>query len=269
MIEKEAYLHINDYSFFTKFISPTQNILPQATLVFLHEGLGSIAHWKDFPQQLCKATGYGGFLYDRSGYGKSDLLTNPRPLDYLEREALNILPAILEQNRISNPILIGHSDGGTIALLFAAKFPEMVRGVITEAAHVFVEEITLQGIKDSLKAFSEDKELKAKLVKYQGKHAYQIISDWKNIWLSSEFRDWNIEKNLSNITCPVFVMQGENDDYGSPAQVDAIANQVSGFSQKLIISDCGHRPHHQAREIVLQEMTQFIKRIINEKGEVV
>lgn len=263
MGEEESYLLVNNFRLHATLIAPSKKYYTKATLVFLHEGLGSISHWKDFPQQLCDATNCRGFLYDRSGYGKSDVLQKPRPLDYLEREALNVLPEVLNQCRISNPILIGHSDGGTIALLFAAKFPEKVKGVITEAAHAFVEEITLRGIKESLKAFKEDQELKDKLIKYQGAHAEQILSDWRNIWLSPQFRNWNIEKHLASISCPVLVIQGENDDYGSVKQVEAIANQVSGISQKLIIPECGHRPHRQAREVVLGEMTQFINRILD------
>lgn len=258
---REFYFQIDNYRLCGKFVSPAKKVSTSTTLVFLHEGLGSIAHWKDFPQQLCNGTGCCAFIYDRSGYGKSELLKKPRPKNYLEIEALEILPQVLEVNHTSNPILIGHSDGGTIAILFAATFPGMVRGIITEAAHVFVEDITLNGIKESLKVFEEDQELKEKLVKYQGKHADQIISDWKNIWLSPEFRDWNIEEYLPRITCPALVIQGEDDDYGSTAQVDAIVSQVSGSAQKLIIPGCGHRPHHQARKFVLKEMTKFVKNI--------
>jgi pimeloyl-ACP methyl ester carboxylesterase len=260
---REFYFQVNDYRLCGKFISPAPKESNSITLVFLHEGLGSIAHWKDFPQQLCNATGCRGFAYDRTGYGKSELLKAPRPKNYLEIEALEILPKVLKANDISDPILIGHSDGGTIAILFSAEYPEMVSGIITEAAHVFVEEITLNGIKESLRVFKEDDELKEKLVKFQGRHADQIISDWRRIWLSAEFRDWNIEKYLPHITCPALVIQGEDDDYGSNAQVDAIVNQVSGSAQKLIIPDCGHRPHHQAREIVLKEMKRFIKNILD------
>ena len=261
MVEREFDFQINNYRLHAKSITPSKNFTSRSTLVFLHEGLGSISHWKDFPKKLCNKTGCGGFLYDRSGYGKSEPLKESRPFDYLHIEALKVLPLVLDQCQISDPILIGHSDGGTIALLFASEFSEIVKGVITEAAHVFVEEITLKGIKDSLKAFEEDQELKNKFIKYQGAHAGQILSDWKNIWLSPKFRDWNIEKYLSDISCPVLVIQGEDDDYGSVKQVEAIASQVSGFSQKLIIPNCGHRPHHQAREIVLREMTQFIKNV--------
>jgi pimeloyl-ACP methyl ester carboxylesterase len=263
MVEREFDFQVNNCRLHAKSITPSKNFASRSTLVFLHEGLGSVSHWKDFPKRLCNKIGCSGFLYDRSGYGKSEALRESRPLDYLHNEALNVLPQVLNQCKISDPILIGHSDGGTIALLFASEFSEVVKGVITEAAHVFIEEITLRGIKKSLNAFKEDQELKNKLIKYQGAHAEQILSDWKNIWLSPEFRHWNIEEYLIDITSPVLVIQGEDDDYGSIKQVEAIVGQVSGFSQKLIIPNCGHRPHHQAREIVLREMTRFIKNIVS------
>lgn len=265
MIEKEFDLFVRGNRIHAKRIGPFRSQStdpPSTTLVFLHEGLGSIAHWKDFPKKVCEQTGCPCLIYDRFGYGKSDPIQNPRPLDYLRKEAIDVLPAVLKQVGITDPILIGHSDGGTIVLLYASAFAEAVRGVITEAAHVFVEEITLKGIEKSLRIFEEDKELKSKLAKYQGQHMELILSDWKNIWLNPQFRDWNIEKQLSQIGCPVLVIQGEDDEYGSVAQVEAIASQVSGPSQRLIIPQCGHRPHHQKREIVLREMTGFIKSIL-------
>lgn len=264
MIEKEFDLYIHGSRIHAKSIQPVNSGLTGSaiTLVLLHEGLGSIAHWKHFPQKICRNTGCECLIYDRSGYGKSEPLKSSRPLNYLHREAVDILPAVLDQAKVANPILIGHSDGGTIALLYAAAFPEKVRGVITEAAHVFVEEITLRGIEASLKVFEEDEKLKSRLAEYQGGHTDSILSDWKNIWLNPKFRDWNIEEMLPQIKCPVLVIQGEEDEYGSVAQVEAIANQVSGPSKKLVIPGCGHRPHHQAEEVVLREMSGFITDIL-------
>jgi pimeloyl-ACP methyl ester carboxylesterase len=262
MTEQELELFVNDYRIFAKLISPTANTISLTTLVFLHEGLGSIGHWKDFPAELCEKVGCRGFLYDRIGYGKSDAPRQPRGMDYLHKEAEAMLPEVLAKAELEDVILIGHSDGGTIALLYASKYPQKVKGVITEAAHVFVEDITLKGIEESLAVFREDQELKDKFVKYQGEHGEQILHDWRNIWLSYDFRNWNIENILPDIRCPILVIQGEDDDYGSVAQVEAIASQVSGPSEKLLIPDCGHRPHHQAREVVLREMNRFIKKYL-------
>lgn len=263
MVEKELYLTVKGQRLFAKHLRLSGRSPSGTSLVFLHEGLGSIAHWKDFPRQLCEATGCNGFLYDRIGYGKSEPVRQPRALDYLQREALTMLPEVLLQAGLNDVILIGHSDGGTIALLFAASYPKQVKAVITEAAHVFVEEISLRGIEQSLEVFEADEELMEKFVKYHGDHAEQILNDWKNIWLSKEFRSWNIESCLPEIKCPVLVIQGEDDEYGTVAQVDAIADQVSGAADKLLIPNCGHRPHHQAREIVLPEMARFIKNMID------
>lgn len=262
-IQETKFICINNCKLYTKTIKSSVEASNSTTLVFLHEGLGSVAHWRDFPEQLCRQTGYNGFLYDRAGYGKSDPLKKPRSFQYLYEEAISTLRQVLEQCNIQQPILIGHSDGGTIALLHAGHYPQSIKGVITEAAHVFVEEITLQGIKKSLDVFKKDQDLMGKFMKYQNKHAEMILSDWKNIWLSPEYKNWNIESYLPGIMCPVLVIQGEDDEYGTVAQVEAIASQVSGPSQILLIPECGHRPHHQARELVLSEMRLFIAGILD------
>lgn len=229
------------------------------TLVFLHEALGCIELWRDFPQALATATGCDALLYDRRGSGKSDPLTEKRAQDYLHQEAFITLPEVLEKTGVKNPILIGHSDGGTIALLYAAKFPENVRGVITETAHVFVEDVTLRGIRKVLKTYQTG-DLKQRLEKYHGENTEAIFRAWHETWLNPNFRSWNVEKFLPHITCPVLVIQGAEDEYGTPAQVDAITSQVSGLAKPLLIPHCGHTPHREARDITLREMTKFIKR---------
>ncbi len=229
------------------------------TLVFLHEGLGCIEIWRNFPETLCESVGCTGLVYDRKGYGDSEMFEGPWPVDYLEIESSRYLPALLKECDIDNVVLIGHSDGGTIALITAASHSNLVRGIITEAAHIFVEQITIEGIRSKVKAF-ETTSLKEKFVRYHKEHTETIFYRWANRWLSPEFSNWNIEKDLSKITCPVLVLQGEDDAYGTPAQVKGIAGQVSGPVCVKLIPDCGHTPHFQAKDTVLSEMTRFIRK---------
>lgn len=232
------------------------------TLVFLHEGLGCIALWRDVPETLCTAIGWPGLVYERRGYGGSETLDGPWPADYLEKESSIYLPAILAACNISDAILIGHSDGGTIALIAAADHGNSIRGIITEAAHIFVEDITLAGIRNAVATF-ETTDLKKKLWRYHKENTETVFYRWANRWLSPEFRSWNIEPYLPKITCPVLVLQGEDDEYGSAAQVEGIVNQVSGPVLAKLIPHCGHVPHFQARDAVLTEILGFINTLVD------
>lgn len=234
----------------------------QPTLIFLHEGLGSIAQWKEFPLLLGKATGLPVLIYDRWGHGRSEGLTGPRHVQYLHDEALKTLPEILDYFDITDTILIGHSDGGSIALLFAAEHPDRVSGVITEAAHVFVEEITVEGIRQAVHIF-ETSDFSERLRAYHGENTESLFYGWANVWLSREFRNWNIERYLSKVTCPVLAIQGSDDEYGTPAQVESIVRNVKGAARGLLIPECGHTPHHQARDRTLATMKEFILELIN------
>jgi len=229
-----------------------------ATLVFLHEGLGSIGQWRDFPRLLAAATGLGALVYDRYGFGGSDPLQEERDGMYLQREAHETLPQVLESCGIDRPVLIGHSDGGTIALLFAARFPDLPRGVITEAAHVFIEEVTLAGIRGAVAAF-ESGGLRGKLARYHGERTESMFRGWSDTWLAPEFREWSMEDRLAEIRSPVLAIQGADDEYGTAAQLHAIAGGVSGRSDFRLIPGCGHIPHQQAQEQVLREMTRFVE----------
>jgi pimeloyl-ACP methyl ester carboxylesterase len=228
-----------------------------ATLVFLHEGLGSITQWKHFPQALVRATGLPALVYDRCGYGRSE--SRPRPLDpsYLEVEAWERLPQVLAECGVEAPLLVGHSDGATIALLYAARFPTVPLGLVSEAAHVLVEPISLQGIWRALRAF-ETTNLRDRLSTHHGAKVDDVFHGWSDVWLSPAFRDWSMVPLLPGITCPVLAIQGERDEYGTPAQVRAITEGVSGPASDLLIPDCGHAPHFQAGERVLAAMTRFI-----------
>jgi pimeloyl-ACP methyl ester carboxylesterase len=233
----------------------------QPTLIFLHEGLGCIELWRDFPEVLCASTGCRGLVYERKGYGGSDILPDSWQEDYLIEESSVDLPELLKTCNIDDVILIGHSDGGTIALIMTALNGDMVRGVITEAAHIFVEDITLAGINKAVEAY-EKHNLKNKLVRYHKENTEMVFRRWADRWLSPEYRNWNVEEYLPGITCPVLAIQGEDDEYGTPAQVEGITRLVSGPVDTNLIPDCGHIPHFQARDIVLAEMTRFIKSLL-------
>ncbi|MFB3925305.1 MAG: alpha/beta fold hydrolase [Syntrophales bacterium] len=248
-----------DHRLFAESIEPVSrnSARDRTTLVFLHEGLGSIAQWRDFPAAVCAATGLPAFVYERLGHGRSDPLTGPRQLRYMHDEALIVLKEVLERNIEGDVVLIGHSDGGSIALIFASAYPARIRGVITEAAHVFVEKITVEGIRRAVDAF-EKSGLREALARYHGDNTDLMFRGWADIWLSPEFFQWNIESYLPGITCPLLAIQGMNDEYGSPAQVEAIIRGVKGRAESLLIPQCGHVPHFQARSRVLSETTRFI-----------
>lgn len=229
-------------------------------LVFLHEGLGSITQWKDFPQRLAERLGTAALVYDRHGYGRSSRLTAPRHPGYLHHEAWTVLPQLLSSLALRHRlVLIGHSDGGSIALLHASLFPDRVAAVLTEAAHVFVEDVTLQGIRTALADFAAGR-LRPLLERHHGENVDTMFHSWADAWLSAEFRSWNIEEHLPRIHAPLLVAQGEQDQYGTLAQVETIAAKVSGPAEKLVLPDCGHIPHHEATERVLDEMASFIRR---------
>ncbi len=232
---------------------------PEPTLVFLHEGLGCIELWKGFPERLCGALGMRGLVYDRVGYGGSDPLTGPRTPRYLHEQAEEVLPEVLDACGIERPILFGHSDGGTIALLFAAAFPETPRALIVEAAHVFVEERSLEGIRAAVRAFREG-DLRRRLQRYHGAKTDAIFAAWADVWLSPEFRDWNIEAELERIVTPMLLLQGLEDEYGTPAQVEAIARGVRGATECHLLPDCAHIPHLQAQERVIALTRGFLRR---------
>jgi pimeloyl-ACP methyl ester carboxylesterase len=226
-------------------------------VVFLHEGLGSIPQWKGFPEAVCRATGRRGLVYERWGFGGSERLVLPRPRDYLNIEAETVLPEVLDVCGIARPILIGHSDGASIALLFAAAFPERAAGCVSMAAHAFVEDITLAGIRGVVARW-ESGDIRGYLERYHGDNTDTAFLGWAETWLRPDFRDWAMVDCLPRVTCPVLVMQGEDDEYGSAAQVEAIAAGVSGRAEAVLLPGCGHSPHLQARETVLSRITAFL-----------
>ena len=227
-------------------------------LIFLHEGLGTIGAWGDIPDALCHATGCAGVIYERPGYGASDPRTLPWPDDVLKQEAEIVLPALLDALGIDRPVLIGHSDGGTIALLYAAAFPERVRAVITLAAHVVLDELTFAGVSALERSWREG-DLRSELERLHGPGADTLFRAWSGLWLNPARRAWSIMDRLPRITCPMVAIQGTDDEYGLPAQLDAIVDGVAGPAERVLIPNCAHDPHHQARAVVLERVVGFVR----------
>lgn len=228
------------------------------TLVFLHEGLGSIRQWRDFPAQVAKAAGCRALLYDRYGYGRSDVLREPRVgAEFMHDGALNELPELLENLNVRDPVLIGHSDGASIALIHAGTYE--VRGVVVMAPHVFIEDICIDSIAKTAGAF-ETTDLPARLGKYH-RDPRKTFHLWADAWLDPAFRDWNIEEYLPRIQCPVLAIQGEGDEYGTLAQLDAIRQRAGGRCELLKLPDCGHSPHKDQPERVLRAVVDFVKEL--------
>lgn len=247
-------VNIKGQDLFVSYNDPYSN---RPTLVFLHDSLGCVALWRDFPAKLGELTQCNVLVYDRLGYGKSAPMPDaPRSITYMEPEA-DILHELLSTLQIEDPILFGHSDGGTIALLTAAKYPNKIKAVISEAAHIYVEEITLKGIREAMDAY-QTTDLKKRLEKYHGRNTDILFRAWAQTWTREDFRDWSIEGLLQGITCPVLAIQGLDDEFGSLKQVEGILSNVSGITEKQLIADCAHTPHKEAAEKTLIIATAFI-----------
>lgn len=251
--------HRLEYAWFR----PDSSAPDAPVLVLLHEGLGSLALWKQFPGLLAQATRCPVLAYSRYGYGKSDRLAAPRTVDYMHREAREVLPGVLAQLGIENPILVGHSDGASIALIHAGTARWPVRGVVAMAPHVFVEDITVASIAEAKVAF-ESTDLPQKLGRYHD-DVESTFRGWNDIWLHPDFRNWNVENFLAGIRCPVLLIQGEDDQYGTAAQVEAIARQVSGPVETRVLPECAHSPHVDQKQATLGAIQNFVA-CISETG---
>lgn len=231
-------------------------------IIFLHEGLGSVAQWKDFPEKVCAKTNAYGMVYDRAGYGKSPGNLTNRQADYLHLAADELDQIITHIAPKGYDIfLYGHSDGGSIALIYVANHPSKIKAVITEAAHVFVEKITTKGVKEARTHFKVGKF--ERLKKYHAERYEEVFFAWNDIWLNSEFRDWNITELLPNIKVPQLIIQGIDDEYGTLEQVVSIEKQTSGTSTIFTPKNCGHAPHKEKQNETLIRVGEFILSIDN------
>ena len=228
------------------------------TLVFLHEGLGSLAMWRDFPGRVAHATGCNALVHSRYGYGNSEALHEDRTVRYMHDEALVALPELLDKLAVHRPILVGHSDGGSIALIHAGGAQRPVAGLVLMAPHVMVEEVSVTSIAAAKVAY-ETTDLPARLARYHA-DADSTFWGWNRIWLDPAFRDWNIEAYLPAIACPVLAIQGEDDEYGTMEQLRRIGRGVRD-AELVALADCRHSPHKDQPEAVLDAITRFVDRI--------
>jgi pimeloyl-ACP methyl ester carboxylesterase len=228
-------------------------------LVFLHEGLGSVAMWRDFPDQVARRVGAPALVYSRYGYGQSDGLLAPRTPTFMHDEALQVLPALLETLKIAAPVLIGHSDGASIALINAASKISTVTAVVLMAPHVFVEPCSLESIARVTETY-ESSDLKQRLSRYHAQVDDAFLG-WSRIWLDPRFRTWNLGRECQNLHVPTLLIQGEDDEYGTLAQLDAIADVAPGPVQRVVLSNCGHSPHRDQTSAVLDAISGFVERL--------
>ena len=243
----------------TRWVGPSPEEAP--TLVFLHEGLGSVSLWRDFPDRLAGRTGCGALIYSRAGYGKSDPAPLPRPVRFMHDEAA-ILPEVLEQSKIRESILVGHSDGASIALIYAgSRAAAGLRGLILEAPHVFTEPHGLASIAKMAEVYRTS-DLRERLARHHGANVDIAFRGWNDVWLHPDFRAWNIEEYLPAVKVPILILQGEDDEYGTWRQVEAIERQAGGPVEAVALADCGHSPHREQPEQALQAMAEFVERLV-------
>lgn len=243
-------------------IKRIENYPDRPTIIFLHDSLGCIELWRDFPEKLGELTKCNVLIYDRQGYGKSAPFSySGRDNYYMELEA-DILSELLDFWNIDQAILFGHSDGGSIALIAAGKYPDKIQAIVTEGAHIFVEDVTIKGIEEAVELYKTTN-LKSKLEKYHGGKTDEMFWAWASTWTTDEFRNWNIEAFLPQIVCPSLIIQGEDDEYGTLKQVEHITKQTKGPSAQWILADVKHTPHKEAPEMVLAEVSKFINGLID------
>lgn len=229
-------------------------------LVFLHEGLGSIDLWKRFPQDLARLTGCPALVYSRYGNGFSQPLEESRSVSYMHDEAA-ALPAVLAAFDVDDAVLVGHSDGASIALIYAAGRPDGLRGIIAEAPHTFVEDLSVRSIAQARTAY-ENGGLRERLARYHA-DAGRTFYGWNDIWLHPEFRSWDIRPLVASITVPMLLVQGAQDEYGTLEQVESIRRGAAQARvDTLLLAECGHAPHRDRRELTLQVLAAFVKSVL-------
>ncbi len=278
-----ARVQVGDDRLEVHWIGPAPDEAP--TLVFLHDGLGSASTWRDVPAALAAATGCGALVYSRSGYGGSTPRPGPWPVRFMHDEALIALPRLLAALAVRDGFLVGHSDGASISLIHAALLHSShasaatasvpaatagaaswrLRGMVLEAPHVFVEAVCLDSIRAMAQGYHTG-DLARRMARHHGANAGACFAAWVEVWLRPEFRAWSIEALLARVRCPILVVQGEQDEYGTLAQLRAVASgcaadpAAAAPPETLVLADCGHTPHHQQRAAVLAATTRFVER---------
>jgi pimeloyl-ACP methyl ester carboxylesterase len=252
-------LLLDDATLEYRMIGPRPDEAP--TIVLLHEGLGCAALWRDFPERLSEATGLGVFVYSRQGYGASSPCKVPRPLTYMHQEAMETLPKLLDAIGFESGLLVGHSDGASIAAIHGGAVADpRVRGLVLMAPHFFTEDMGIASIAEARTAF-ETTNLRERLQKYHGDNVDCAFWGWNRAWLDPEFRNWDLREFLPRITVPVLILQGEDDQYGTSAQI-ACAEELCGEgAESLLLADCAHSPFREQPERTLTATRDFIARL--------
>ena len=249
---------IGDRTIETKWWGPAPDVAP--TLVLLHEGLGCVALWRDFPEKLAVATGWGVFAYSRFGYGNSDPVTLPRPMSYMHDEALTVLPHVLDAAGIRRPVLLGHSDGGSIAAIYAGAAPDSrIAGIVMMAAHFFVEDLNIVSIR-AIKRTYEQGDLRPRLARYH-RDVDMAFRGWNDAWLDPRFRAFNITEQVAQIRVPVLAMQGTDDPYGTGEQLRALERAARCPVETRLIKAARHSPHLEAPEATLDAILPFVRSV--------
>ena len=258
-LSSSGFLRIGDNDLEYRMIGPQPSEAP--TIVMLHEGLGSAAMWGDFPDRLQASTGMGVFVYSRAGYGASTPVTLPRPLDYMTREALDVLPALLDAIGFQRGVLLGHSDGASIASIYAgATGDHRLRGVVLIAPHFVVEDVSVASIAE-IKTLYETTDLRAKLARWH-RNVDNAFYGWNGAWLDPDFRRWDISDYLAYVRIPIAILQGEADQYGTIRQVEIAKEECYCPVDVTLIPRCGHSPHREATELTLATVSEFVRRIL-------
>jgi pimeloyl-ACP methyl ester carboxylesterase len=251
---------VDDTTLDARWVGPRPADAP--TIVMLHEGLGSVAQWKDFPERLAAATGCGALAYSRAGYGGSSPVRLPRQATYMHDEALRVLPRVLAAIGFQAGILLGHSDGASIATIYAGGVEDpRVRGLVLIAPHFFVEPMGLEGIERAKIAY-ETGDLRARLARFHGDNVDWVFRSWSDTWLDPRFRDWDIRDSLARIRVPILIVQGVNDQYGTIAQIDVARQQAQHAIEVALIADAKHAPHFEQRDITERAIIDFIAKAL-------
>jgi pimeloyl-ACP methyl ester carboxylesterase len=261
-IKQAGHLDIGGTSLEYRWWGPPPEDAP--TLVLLHEGLGCVAIWRDFPARLAEATGCGVFAYSRQGYGGSSPCALPRPLSYLEDEARDVLPHVLDAIGVRRCVLIGHSDGGSIAGIYGGMFDDpRIAGIAMMAPHFFTEDVAITGIAEA-KGLYESTDLREKLKRLHGDNVDCAFRGWSESWLNPAWREWDISRYLPRIAVPVLALQGIDDHYGTEAQIDIVVERCTAPAApvtKVMIPNCGHAPHKEAPDETIEALVRFAKAV--------
>jgi len=256
----ELDVRIDGHRIETAWHGPAPDAAP--TLVLLHEGLGCLTMWRGFPRALAARTGYGVFVYSRPGYGKSDPIPRPRALRYMDQEAFEVLPAVLDQAGIRKTVLVGHSDGASIATIYAGGRQDFrVRGLVLMAPHFFVEDVSIRSIVAARQAYEEG-DLRGRLSRHHGDNVDTAFYTWNAAWLDPGSRGWRLGDRLAHIRVPILIVQGADDEYGTTAQIDLAQQETYCPVDALVLEECRHSPHLDQAEPTLSAVADFAYRVL-------